>query len=245
MPVPGKSTPTETTPQRVAPQNFDELLRSAVPSSADQDRYLVSPGHTWVYAHNPMNWEIGEVDGKPAALPVLTTIRLQPGMSLVKTQREGDEPTAYLRPAFQELLARGLKVISPDAPVPAKCAPALPGSIKVRGYIAEVPARDPATSILGTHYAERWNVPIFTPPKAPQRFRFDRAAYNRWRAHLIESGQVDAPDASVLELLEQTADSQHRRRLSAPYTTETRAMKLEESATALEAARKVRAEAVA
>lgn len=239
MAVPGK-TPTEPTPQRVAPQRIDELMRSALPSAADQDRLLTSPGHTWIYCHNPDNWEIGSVDGKPAALPVLTMIRLQPGMNLVATQKQNQGPTQHIEAAFQNLTIRGLRVISPSEEVPAGCSPELPKLAKTRGYIVEYPARDSETSIEGTLYAERWSVPVWTPPRAPQRFRFDRATFDRWRAHLVLSGQVEAPDASVLEQLERVADSTHRRRLSASYTAETREIKLKESAAALAAVREVR-----
>lgn len=227
MPVPGEIEPTAVRP--VAPPNFNDLLNGALPSTADQGRVADSPNHPWVYAHNPEAWEIEDVNGEPALLPALTTIRLAPGLNHVGTRKQGSEPAEHLKLAFQELLGRGLTVLSPTIEVPEAARPKLPRNAVLRGYIAEYPARDPNTSITGTLNQELWQVPTETPPRERQRWDFDRELFNLWRKHLVDSGQVRPCPAKIANTLLARAKARHARRLSIGYTAEVRAIKLAES----------------
>lgn len=228
MPVPGDFEPTAPRPS-VQP-TFNDLMLGALPSGADQGRISDKPNHPWVYVHNPESWEIADVDGEATLLPALTTIRLGPGLNHVGTRKQGAEPTDHLKLAFQELLGRGLTVISANNEVPAAALPKLPRSATVRGYIAEYPARDPDTSISGTLNQELWQVPTDTPPRERQRWDFDSALFNVWRKHLVESGQVRPCPAKIKRDLLNKAKARHERRLSVGYQPEVRVLKLAESA---------------
>jgi hypothetical protein len=81
----------------------------------------------------------------------------------------------------------------------------------------QIKCQDPRTGVLGSHYVECWDVPQRTVAGKPQRFTRDRAAHNRWRVWLVQSGLVPDIDDATFEDLRRRASQRLRRAKTAHH----------------------------
>lgn len=180
--------------------------RSAAPKGraptvlASEESNTIRARANWpmILAADPANFEIGEVDGKPAILPVLVPLPLRPGCNGVTT-RDRNQPTSLaVKQATRYAEERGMTVLPPSLTVEAEH---LPPGVDAGPYYREYACKEHKDAPVKAYYREAWDVARATPPNETQAFKHDRAAYNRWRKHLLDSGAVPAPSELVVERL--------------------------------------------
>jgi len=195
VPLPS-SLGSSTQPSATAP-TLAAMMQSVVPTAfGDLQHLATAPNSPFLLRHHPKNWE-AESEGleETTWLPVIDILVSAPGAHLQRTLKKGEGPTEAFRGAINADAAQGWRYLEPSLVIEGDL---LPTGVPAGTYIRAVPAKDPRTGVTGTRYLEAWNVPMTATPGTPQRFRFDRASYNRWRLHLVESGQVEPPSADVI-----------------------------------------------
>lgn len=202
MAVPG--TPAPAAPRAPTdPGSASELagLLQGADGGAFEDESLlpVSPNAPFYLRHHPDNWEVEEEGlDAPTWLPELHQHPLQPGVRGVRTISKGEPKTeAYRDSVSKAKTYGGFTYLDPQRAIPDEFIPS--GVPTGRGYLRDAPCADLRSGQRGRFHTEPWNVPIWTPKGRPQRFRFDRALYNRWRVWLVETGQVDPPHEWALD----------------------------------------------
>ena len=195
-------------------------------------RLLASPAHAFVLEHDPEAWEVDLVDGVQTWLPVVHKRILKPGADGVRTRKENELPDASFRTALDRDRYEGKTVIPLDTVFAAEFFPA---GMPAGRYMRVVDVVEPGTNSPGVRHMEAWWVPVSTPTGRPQQFSFDRATYNRWRAHLVETGVVgECPGSTKATLV-------HRYRLRVevaeiePIPPDVRARKVVDAAKLAEA----------
>lgn len=195
-------------------------------------RIARKPNPPFLLMHHPNSWAVEVVDGQPTLLPELAPLILLQGCNLVRTLDKDEDRREAYKLAVANRVEEGWTVIPWGYAV--KEPTHLPTGVAPGKYIREVPCKDRRTKAKGTFYTEAWNVPVKTPPGRDQVFRFDRAAYNRWRASLVRSspgapdGLIDPPLDAVLEEMGQALDERVesvRARYSNPHDREPRVAK--------------------
>lgn len=188
-------------PAQVAATGSAASARSAVedPTGGDGANDLVSkkPNTAFFLRHHPTNWDAEDVDGVTTWLPHIGILMLVPGAHLIRTRREGEPVSATFTNATNRDENAGWIHLKHSVEIPARCLPvgANPG-----GYLRSLECKDPRSSEMGKYFVEVWSQPQDRVAGRPQRFVFDRAAYNRWRLWLVTSGQVPPPtDDAIAE----------------------------------------------
>lgn len=199
MPMPLQAEP------RPAAADLAALMAPADPAPTSQHaRLALPPSEPFYLRHHPSNWDAdGEGLDEVTWLPDVSKLVLTPGAHLVRTRRKDEDERESFRHSMAEDQNRGWIWLLPEVQIPADC---LPRGVPAGGYMRSLPCRDPRTSVSGKAHVEAWQVPAAPVPGRPQRFAFDRAAYNRWRLWLVTSGQVPPPTDDVLrEMVAQKA----------------------------------------
>jgi hypothetical protein len=156
--------------------------------------------------HHPDCWEVSTTLETPTLLPQLGLFVIAPGVSGVRTRSKTE--VNHPEKAYEQAVAiarerEGWVFLDPHREIPADC---LPPGVPPGGYLREADCEDPQVpGAFGTHYEEAWAVPLPTAKNRPQRFRYDKAAHERWRLWLVESGQIDPPTDAVIEELKARA----------------------------------------
>jgi hypothetical protein len=160
---------------------------------------VINPNVAFFLRHHPAAWEVDQVGLKgPSFLPQVTRFWLLPGANGVRTISEHESPVEAYRTAMQEAMNKGWVFLDPAEPVQAAHRPkGTPES----GYLVAASCRQPGTNAPGTYHDEVWNRPMHSVPGERAQFQFDRASYNRWRAHLVASSLVAPPTERVIESL--------------------------------------------
>lgn len=201
MAQPAKIQPEAESQQNAEVSDLLALGANPTRESVGGKRYIqeapTSAAAPPLLRHWPANWEVAEVDGAPVWLPEISIHPVVPGANGIRTTNQGEGPEAAWVDAQIAARKKGWIYVDTDTAVPANCLPAgvPPGALPVRTY--EV--RDPESGAIGKTWVEVWKIPMPTIPGERQRWKFDRAAYNRWRLHLVESGQIQPPLEHVIE----------------------------------------------
>lgn len=186
-------------------QQMASLMQQSDGGFMPQRRIQASPNHPFYLRHLPTGWDIATVDGKPCWLPTIKKHSLRPGVGLIRTIDEDEEPfDAYAR-AFERARQKGWTYLSPAEVIPAKF---LPENVPAGSYMRTVPCKERFSSSKGTYYLEAWQVPDAVLPDEGQTFTFHDEPYNRWRKWLVESGQIKPPAPRILQRLRKRA-AQH------------------------------------
>lgn len=220
----------KTTPKPAPSDSVQMLGRPATPEEAGLDAWIVeAPNERFLLRHHPGNWEPAEIDGKAVLLPEITSQRVTPGANGMRS-RQKHGSAAHQHQAVQERDARdGWVYLDPMAPIdPAH----LPAGAPAGGYLRGYPCR-PLRGIGGTHYTDAWNVPVSTLPGKPQAWRHDRASFDRWRLHLVTSGEIAPPIDSVVQEIRTAARKRLRRIQTLAVPSEVREVLLERRAPAV------------
>lgn len=195
-----------------APVSMPTPVESASLSTASAVR--ARPNWPFLLGHVPTDWEVEVLDGKPALLPVLRQLALQPGVNMVRT-RDRHEPTdVAVSDCTRYAQSRGWVVL--DIGIHVEAAH-LPKGVPAGRYLRELPARALPNDEVGKLYLDAWEVPVATPVGEEQVFRRDRAAYARWRAHLVTSGVIPEPSEVVRERMLARAKVRLERKQATPY----------------------------
>lgn len=191
-------------------------------------RLRVKPSEPFLLQHRPNSWEVESegLDG-PTWLPILAPRAIKAGANGMRTIKRGEQADDAYRAALARDERQGIQTIPLDLTVSAAH---LPDGVPPGRYVRSLDAQDPRTRAEGKVHVEAWKVPMEVPEGQPHRFRFDRPSWNRWRAHLVESGVIAPPMESVrLSLLRR----HEARVLSAevdPLPDEVRRRRVEEKA---------------
>lgn len=190
-------------PQAIAPvtpptsMDLVSLMRPVDPAQSQTvPRLAASPNVEFFLRHHPAQWE-AESDGldEMTWLPDIGPMYLAPGAHLVRTRRSGEDPRKTWEHAANVDGNKGWIQLDAFREIPTDC---LPPGVPAGGYLRGVQCKDPKSGAEGVRYIEAWSVPAQPVPGRPQRFKFDRASYNRWRLWLVTSGQVPAPSPDVI-----------------------------------------------
>lgn len=186
-----------TAPPAPVSGDLAALMRPVDPwQSSSAARLAVEPNAEFFLRHHPAQWD-ADGDGLDAVtwLPDIAPLLLVPGAHLVRTRKKGEDPGKTFEHAMNVDGNRGWVHLDPNLAIPAEC---LPPGVPVGGYLRAVPCKGPRTQKEGVRYLEAWNTPQQAVPGRPQRFVFDRGAYNRWRLWLVTSGIIAPPTADVI-----------------------------------------------
>lgn len=225
MPVPKKTRSRK--PKRASSSPASSLLaagksrRSMSSEAAGVVRHTHEPSQPFFLLHHPRNWRIAsEGLDAPMVVPDLQRLPLQPGVNGIRTRQPHEPENATYQRAIEDLARAGFTVLMPDEPIPDDC---LPEGIADEGYLREYLCRGPISQRNGSHYVEVWDVPQPVYPGETQRYKFDRAACNRWLVHLVESGRIEAPTAAVRDQLASRLGRRVERAKSSPVPADLRA----------------------
>lgn len=186
MPMPEQPRPTisAAASQMVAPKG----LESEATINGE-------PNYPFLLRHHGRTWHVESegLDG-PTLLPEIVHHILMPGCNGIRTRNKGEAVERSYEDAVAAAKAKGWHYI-PLAPITDRNH--LPDGIPAGPPVRSLLARHPLTGNVSPVYLEAWQVPIETLPDEPQQYRFDRASYNRWRKHLVETGVIPPALASV------------------------------------------------
>jgi hypothetical protein len=192
-------------------EGAESQARGVLPSGGDlvdlegERRISKRPNKPFFLRHMATDWTVAVVDGVAVLLPELSPHVLLPGCNGVRTRDRDEERSAAYADAVRDCIRQGWAYL-PWATLVTDPAH-LPAGVGAGKYIRDLKCRDRLTRAEGLFYVEVWNVPVPTPPGQDQQFKFDHAAFNRWRASIVRSapgapdGLIDPPFDSVVELL--------------------------------------------
>jgi len=151
--------------------------------------YKARPNATFFYVHNFENWDV-ESAGLDGAylLPQLHRSWVIPGVNLHHTPKRGEAFSRVYADAHNRMKEQGTAVIPQDVVCDG-----------VQGYIRRMDCKHPKTGASGKLHMDRFERP--RPARKGKRVKFerDRAAYNRWRYHLVAEGHIAPPDEDIIE----------------------------------------------
>lgn len=198
MPVPGTAPVSQ-------PQTQDALaaVQSADLAGVVADRSVVRvdrKSHPFLLRHHVSNWELAtEGLEAPMLLPEIVPHVLMPGAGGIRTTNRGEVPQDGWRKAVAE--AKDLDWHYIPSALQITDTTHLPAGVIAGSWIRGTQAQHTKTREVFTWYHTPWDVPIATPRDSVQRWRFDRAAFNRWRLHLVLTGVLPKPLESVIDEL--------------------------------------------
>jgi hypothetical protein len=195
MAIPGTAPQTQ-------PQTRDAL--SAVQSAdasgvvADQSAIMVDRrSYPFILRHHVSNWELAaEGLEEPTLLPEIVPHVMMQGAAGVRTINRNETLQDGWRKAVSDARDQDWHYVPGNIKVtdPAH----LPSGVSPGGWIRSCEAKHIKSAELLTWYHTPWEVPIATPRGSVQRWRFDRAAFNRWRLSLVGT-VIPLPLDSVLD----------------------------------------------
>ena len=199
--------------------NLGHLLKAPV-SSSFQATPVCEPNERFFLRHWPREWECEEVDGKACWLPCLGPHILKPGTDNIRTlaRHESHKPHLAFEMSVMNARREGWVYIDPEVPVPTEC---LPDGVPEGGYLRALDCVNKA-GVGGTKWVEAWEIPVPTLPGERQQWSFERESYNRWRKHLVESGQVPQPDTQWLNRKRKSVPSHLRSTKAKPLPSDLR-----------------------
>lgn len=195
--------------------------RSMSSDTADGARHDIEPNAPFFLVHHPRSWRIAtEGLAGPTIVPDLQKRLVQPGVNGMRTRQPHEQEAATYQAALEHDVRQGFVVLYPDEEIPADC---LPDGIEGEGYLREYPCRGPVSQKAGSYHTEVWSVPQPVFPGETQAYAFERATYNKWLVHLVESGRIAPPTARVRDQFELRAADRLGRLRAAPLPPDLRA----------------------
>jgi len=162
-------------------------------------RIVARPNWPFFLRHWPEAWDIGtEGLDKPTWLPQVVQHIMRPGAGGMRTLKKGMNPADVYFNAKRDAEREGWIYVELNEVVPADC---LPPGVPEGPYFRAVACRDKKTGTLGKHYVEAWEVPVASAANRKQKFQYDRAGYNRWRASLVTRGLIPGITEDVRQAL--------------------------------------------
>jgi len=151
--------------------------------------------HDFVLQHHANAWEVdSEGLSGPTWLPVLSPRIMQAGANGIRTIGDNEDKAAAYTAALRSDQDQGVFTLPRDLRVSASF---LPDGVSEGRYVRSLDAVDPRTRVKGSCHVSAWRVPQDVPPGQSHTFKFHRAEFNKWRAHLVESGVIQPPSESV------------------------------------------------
>lgn len=202
MPMPEQPAAMSASSQVLADPGMDmaSLMQAPVEPKTSGTLLAVTPDARFLLRHHPTGWGVDKVviDGKEQAcwLPEIVKCGIVPGVGLMRTLRQGEDPDDTWKRSMQRGQGKGWIYFDHRAEIPTKL---LPKGVPAGPYIRAVDCRCPHTGVLGKVHLEAWNVPRPPIPGRAQGFAFDRASYNLWRLFLVTSGAVPAPSPEIMD----------------------------------------------
>jgi hypothetical protein len=190
MPVPSKG-PSSSSAESAAAGDLSALIRYASPSRTGSAAALpIAPNYPFFLMHWPTDWQVESegLDG-PTWLPGLSRHIILPGCNLNRTLRRGERPEAAYDMAVLQNVRRGATYIDVER-----------HRLQSGGrYLREADCRNTRNGAEGVYYLDAWSTPRDAVPGRRLRFKFDRAGWNQYRLHLVESGVIRPPSGQVLD----------------------------------------------
>lgn len=169
----------------------------------------VPPEARFIYRYSPDSWELVQVDGKPALIPVFSKILLVPGVNGIPMVRAGGgmlEARSIEQieaEAITKAQLKGWGIIPLGLTVPAEYLP--PGVSP--GLLRRV--------VMTVSGEERWHDCFEThQPQAIGGVKvvYHRAHFHRWMAGMVEAGNFGEPPAHVVPSLRTQVETMRRER---------------------------------
>jgi hypothetical protein len=156
--------------------------------------------YPFLLRHHESNW-FPETEGleAPTFLPEIVPHIIMVGAAGIRTINATETFADSFKGARADAIDRGWHYIPADLDVTDPKH--LPAGVAPGGWMRTVQAVHMRTSQSIPWYFTPWDVPIQTPRDQVQRWRFDRASFNRWRLHLVQTSVIPEPMESVLEEL--------------------------------------------
>lgn len=167
-----------------------------------EQRLRAEPRPAFLYQHHWQSWTV-ETEGLegPTLLPELVPLQLVKGVNGVRTTKAGELSEQAYRSAVRSREDQGFLTLAPTLRVEREH---LPAGVPAGAYVRALKVVTKAGG-AGIRHQEAWDVPVPTGPGADQRFKFDRASYNRWRLHLVETGVIPPVTDDVVSAMRATA----------------------------------------
>jgi hypothetical protein len=202
------------------------MMRAVDPAqTASVARLALAPNEQFFLRHHPGQWDAESVGLTEVTwLPDISKLVLLPGAHLVRTRKKGDTPNETFRNALNVDGNKGWVHLDPNDAIPADY---LPAGVPAGGYLRSLPCKDPRSSAEGVRYVEAWDVPRAPVPGQPQKFKYDRGAYNRWRLWLVTSGKIKPPTEDVLGEMQAAKAGRPARVASLPIPDDLRRIRVE------------------
>lgn len=165
-------------------------------TATDEGFRLRSRLHSdFVLQHHANAWEVvSEGLGAPTWVPVLSPRLMQVGANGIRTISDSEAASAAYEDALEKDRKHGIKTIPKGMVIASEF---LPEGVPEGRYVRSLDAIDPRTATKGKCHVEAWNVPQDVPPGQNHTFKFHRGLWNKWRAHLVESGVIEPPTEAV------------------------------------------------
>lgn len=216
VPKSKKASAQPTKIEHPAPQAT--MLQPDVDAAAEQNGTpWARHNHPFLLRHHPGAWDIAKIDGEDHLVPDLVHQVLRPGVNGMPTLKRGETMADAVVKVRQMGEREHFTYIDPSEVIAGDM---LPAGVPAGGYRRKITCRDTRNGSVGARYVTAWDVPIATLPGEPQAFRFDRERYDRWRLHLVESGQVTRPLPQVVQRLVARYGERVNRASARPYPTE-------------------------
>jgi hypothetical protein len=191
-------------PKETSASTLAAMMEAPPPNTVSSVAAIrATPNYAFLLRHHRGAWSV-ETEGldEPTLLPEINLHRLMPGCNGIRTRNANESAEDAYRDAVDAARGKGWIYLDPQATIPVEL---LPAGVKPGPYIRRIPAKHPLTGVVGHRYVEAWNVPVETLPDQDQQFKFDRAAYNKWRAELVLSGVIPVPTEVVTDALRKRA----------------------------------------
>lgn len=162
---------------------------------AEQTALNCEPGVPFVILVTAKAAEVRE-EGlkKPTWFPGVRILPISPGTQGVSIRRDHMSFKDTFRPAVRRKEEEGFIYLDPEK-VLVTDPNHLPEGVQPGAYIREYPVYDRRSKLQGNLYKEAWSTRMATrSPSDPPQWRFDKASYNRWLVHLMETGVIPGPD---------------------------------------------------
>jgi hypothetical protein len=157
--------------------------------------------YPFLLRHHVTNWSaetLGlEEYGSPIFLPEVVPHVIMPGANGMRTVDRGQDPAEAFRDAVATAEKKGW-VYVPSGEVISDPA-LLPKNVGAGLYIRSLASQIIGSDIRQKWYHTAWDIPVATVPEAVQKWRFDRASFNRWRLSLVLRGIIKPPLESVTD----------------------------------------------
>lgn len=184
-----------------------------------QRMIAADPRAQFCFVHNPFDaWDVtGEGLDGIRFLPRFYSFAFTPGVQGNRQFRNADQaratPEFMYGAALTKLRGQGHTVLWSTNSTNAQAEMAqwdvtdpshLPEGVEVGSYTRMVPVS--YRGVNGWRCVSAWETPMPALPGSRVRFKHNAAPFNRWRAHLVDSGLIAPPNELVLDNMRRPLD---------------------------------------